>query len=213
MKDYFISYNGEDRPWAVWIAWTLEENDYTILIQEWDFRPGENFAVEMQNAITECERTIAVLSANYLKSVFTRPEWAAVFAADPLGAKRKFIPIRVAQCEPTGLLATIIYADLVGLTESDARETLLAALRVRGKPEMPPAFPGPHAPGSSKLATARSMPDKQPFPGSPSTSVLVWKEKLEFLERHETIVSNPDQKSSLTRQIVQAKAKVREFGG
>ena len=45
MKDFFISYNTADRDWAEWIAWTLEEAGHSVVIQAWDFRPGENFQV------------------------------------------------------------------------------------------------------------------------------------------------------------------------
>ncbi len=27
-KDFFISYNHNDRSWAEWLAWTLEDNGY-----------------------------------------------------------------------------------------------------------------------------------------------------------------------------------------
>ncbi|MCZ6680222.1 MAG: toll/interleukin-1 receptor domain-containing protein, partial [Candidatus Poribacteria bacterium] len=77
MKDFFISYNGKDKPWAEWIAWTLEEAGYEVVIQAWDFRPGGNFVMEMQKAATGTERTIAVLSDNYLNAEYTQPEWAA----------------------------------------------------------------------------------------------------------------------------------------
>jgi hypothetical protein len=42
MKDFFVSYNRADRDWAEWIAWQLEEAGYSVVIQDWDFRPGEN---------------------------------------------------------------------------------------------------------------------------------------------------------------------------
>ncbi|MCK9895268.1 toll/interleukin-1 receptor domain-containing protein [Frankia sp. AgB32] len=31
--DFFVSYTAQDEPWAVWIAWTLEEAGFTTLIQ------------------------------------------------------------------------------------------------------------------------------------------------------------------------------------
>ncbi|MCT7658038.1 toll/interleukin-1 receptor domain-containing protein [Mycobacterium deserti] len=61
-KDFFISYNKADRPWAEWIAWVLESEGYTTVVQDWDFKPGGNFVVEMDNAAKQCERTLAVLS-------------------------------------------------------------------------------------------------------------------------------------------------------
>jgi hypothetical protein len=73
MKDFFISYTKVDQPWAEWIAWKLEEAGYSTVIQAWDFRPGSNFVLEIQNAATIAERTIAVLSQKYLESVFPEP--------------------------------------------------------------------------------------------------------------------------------------------
>ena len=40
MKDFFISYNKADLAWAEWIAWQLEEADYTTEIQAWDSQFG-----------------------------------------------------------------------------------------------------------------------------------------------------------------------------
>ena len=49
-RDFFISYNSADRTWAEWIAWHLEAAGYTTVLQAWDFVPGSNFVVEMDNA-------------------------------------------------------------------------------------------------------------------------------------------------------------------
>jgi len=126
-KDFFISYNGKDKDWAEWIAWQLKEAGYSLVIQAWDFRPGGNFIVEMQKA-AQADRTLIVLSPNYLEAVYTQPEWAAAFVQDPTGAKRTLLPVRVAECKPSGLLAPIIYIDLVGLEEAAAMEKLLAGI-------------------------------------------------------------------------------------
>jgi len=141
MKDFFISYNHADKTWAEWIAWTLEEAGYTVLIQSWDFRPGNNFVVEMARATEGTRKTIAVLSQDYLNAAFTQSEWAAAFARDPLSKKHTLIPIRVRDCEPEGFLRSIIYIDLVGLSERDARSAILGALTERAKPDQAPFFP------------------------------------------------------------------------
>jgi len=44
-KAFFISYNGKDEDWAKWIAWQLEAAGYSVIIQAWDFRPGDNFVL------------------------------------------------------------------------------------------------------------------------------------------------------------------------
>jgi len=142
MKDFFISYNKADLSWAEWIAWELEAAGYTTALQAWDFRPGSNFVLEMQKATTEGERTVAVLSPDYLAAQFTQPEWAAAFGKDPTGEKGILLPVRVRPCELEGLLPQIVYIDLVGISEAEARQRLLAgANRGRAKPSVPPKFP------------------------------------------------------------------------
>lgn len=146
MTDFFISYTQADRPWAEWIAWVLEEAGHKARIQAWDFRPGSNFVMEMQKAAVGSDRTIAVLSPDYLRSLFAMAEWAAAFAADPDGTKGKLVPILVREVdlESLGLLAPIIQIRLVGLGEPAAREALVTGLTPgRVRPESV-RFPGAH---------------------------------------------------------------------
>jgi hypothetical protein len=165
-KDFFISYNKADRPWAEWIAWQLEEEGYSVILQDWDFRPGSNFVHEMDKASKQAERTILVLSPDYLRSPFTASEWFARFAQDPTGDMRKLLPIRVQECRPDGLLRLIVYIDLVALDASAARNKLLADVRTgRAKPTIPPAFP----------VTLRHSSQKQPpFPGYLPQTQTTW---------------------------------------
>ncbi|WP_242606398.1 toll/interleukin-1 receptor domain-containing protein [Protofrankia symbiont of Coriaria ruscifolia] len=58
--DFFVSYTGVDRPWAEWIAWTLEAAGYRTLIQTWDFGPGSGFVEAMHQAAQSSPRTVAV---------------------------------------------------------------------------------------------------------------------------------------------------------
>lgn len=143
MKDFFISYNSADRAWAEWIAWQLEAAGHSVVIQAWDFREGGNFVLDMQRAVEEAQRTIIVLSPAFLASKFTAPEWAAAFARDPTGTQGRLLPVRVRDCQPTGLLAQLVYVDLVGVkNHAHARERLLAgAATGRAKPLDEPGLP------------------------------------------------------------------------
>jgi tetratricopeptide (TPR) repeat protein len=142
MKDFFISYNKKDREIAEWIAWHIENAGYSVIIQAWDFRPGNNFPLEMDKAAKEANQTIAVLSPDYLRSDFSPSEWAAAFVKDPKGEQRKIIPIRIKSCDLDGLLSPVIYIDIVGLDESDAKKKIIDGIKDgRAKPSTPPKFP------------------------------------------------------------------------
>ena len=143
MTDFFVSYTGIDKGHAEWIAYVLEEEGYSVIIQAWDFRPGNNFVLAMQKAAAEAEHTVMVLSPDYLKSLYAAPEWATAFGDDPTGVRRKVVPVMVRPCTPTGLLAPIVHISLVDLDEDAARAELIAGVQsARAKPSQRPAFPG-----------------------------------------------------------------------
>ncbi len=164
----FISYNKADRDWAEWIAGVIEGAGYEPILQAWHFRPGENFVLRMHEATAETNITIAVLSEAYLKAEYTQPEWAAAFARDPTGKERHLIPVRVTACSPTGLLAQVIYIDLVDLNEQDAGRTLLDGLKPSGKPTGPPSFPTSAKPRAGFPPAAPRRTHNLPFPPNPT---------------------------------------------
>jgi tetratricopeptide (TPR) repeat protein len=137
----FVSYTGADQAWAEWIAWQLEQGGHQAVVQAWDFRPGENFVVQMRRALDAAERTVAVVSAAYLESVYGSDEWTAAFVHDRPEATRLLV-VRVEDVPLPRLLRPWIYIDLVGLDAEAAAAALLAGLAPgRRKPDQPPAFP------------------------------------------------------------------------
>src|SRR6185312_420798 len=134
--DFFVSYTQADRPWAEWIAWQLEAANYGVIIQAWDFRPGQNWPLRMRGAAEQAERTLAVISPAFFTSGPTAAEWAAVFADDVTGTNASYVPVRVRECEIPKLTKGTIYIDLVGLELDAAKKDLLAGIVAgRVKPE------------------------------------------------------------------------------
>jgi hypothetical protein len=204
--DFFISYTQADRSWAVWIAWVLEEDGYDVLVQAWDFVPGSNWISRMHDGTERAARTLAVLSDDYLKSVYGSAEWQAAWADDPDGAKQKLLPVRVQECGRPGLLKGVTGFDLFGLSESDARSLLLskvrAAVKGRNKPSVKPHFPG--------TGPGRRMPGAPRYPG---TSAQIWNVPA----RNPHFTGRDDELSSLARSLAGASAvtvhSLRGLGG
>lgn len=141
-KDFFISYTSADEEWATWVAEVLEEKGYTTVIQAWDFAPGTNFVENMQQAIINCDRTIAILSENYFDSRFTQSEWEAAFVQDPTGERGKLITVKTSDHEPIGLLKPIVYIDLFGVEEEEAKTKLLRDIDLSKRARNSQGFPG-----------------------------------------------------------------------
>ncbi|MBW4720528.1 TIR domain-containing protein [Saccharothrix obliqua] len=153
--DFFVSYTADDRAWAEWIAWQLEDAGFTVLIQAWDFVPGSHWVSRMAEGVRRAERTVAVLSEAYLRSGFGRVEWEAVFRRDPAGAARALVPVRVEDCPLPPLMDGVVSFDLFGLSAAGARTRLLAEIRAvvagRAKPVAEPLFPGAARAGDEPL--------------------------------------------------------------
>jgi hypothetical protein len=173
MKDFFISYNRKDKQWAEWIAWQLEEAGFSTVIQAWDF--VGNWVIKMDQAMRGTTRTIAVLSPDYVKAVYTQPEWANAFRLDPTGEKDLLIPVRVVAFDPEGTFAQLVYVDLVGAEEDAAVERLLKRVRgERGKPTTRPTFPLSQSAGALHPPSPAAKPA---YPASDSTQQAATEQK------------------------------------
>ncbi|MCG8921548.1 toll/interleukin-1 receptor domain-containing protein [Lentzea sp. CC55] len=180
-RDFFVSYTSADRAWAEWVAWELEESGHKVLIQEWDFVPGSNWVAKMHDGVQGTARTIAVLSSAYLSSVYGKTEWQAAWREDPAGAGRKLLVLRVEECDRSGLLGSVVSADLFGISEEEARQRLRRVVRgaVEGrlKPQTTPRFPG--------KPLARAVPVEPQFPGAPPHTRNAPTQKPRFTSGHD----------------------------
>src|SRR5450755_410238 len=159
-KDFFISYTSTDKQWAEWIAWCLEQQGYSIIIQAWDFPAGSNFVYEMDQALKRARRVVAILSPTYLASEYAFSEWAEAFRHDPQGKQHLLLPVRVQPCGIEGLLGSIVYIDLVACNEQQARERLLAGAQGHQPHPSVIPFPGP--------------PVTQAHPAFPAPFPVIW---------------------------------------
>jgi tetratricopeptide (TPR) repeat protein len=134
-REFFLSFTGADRPWAVWLLAELDAAGYSSVSQLREIVAGSNFVVEMDQAARRARRTLGILSPRALEAPYVRQEWAQRLATDPTAEQQALVLVRVDPCEPEGLLGPLVYIDLVGLDEAAARARLreeLAAL-VRGQ--------------------------------------------------------------------------------
>lgn len=157
-KDFYISYTPRDNHWAEWIAFYLRELGYSFILPGQDFRPGTNIILETHKAVSQCERTIALLSPQYIAAMYTSPDWTVAFQEGEASEVPRLLPIRVQQCEVEGILKPYKIIDLADLTEDAAREELVKALKTNvPRLKRPPRFPGRAA------VILGSLPDRNPL--------------------------------------------------
>lgn len=129
MKDFFVSYTGADLNYATWVAEVLESNNYTVTIQAWDFKPGDNFVSKINEALSECQKLIVILSENYLKSKWCEAEWTSKLTEQIALKERRIIPIRIEPVDLKGLLSPIVYIDIVDKSENETKDEILKGIK------------------------------------------------------------------------------------
>jgi Mg-chelatase subunit ChlD len=156
-RTFFISYARPDEAWAVWLAWTLKQH-WTVELDVWDWRPGENFLARMDQALQRADHVLAVFSPAYLKGPFAQMEmYSGIFRAAI--SDRRLIPVLIENCTLPPLVQVLVRVELIGLDERAAADRLVAALR-GDRPTAPPVFPrGDQTP-------VGVSPDKPGYPGS-----------------------------------------------
>lgn len=164
--DFFVSYAGVDRPWALWISRVLEEAGYRVLVQARDFGAGA-FTDAMDDAVRRGQRILPVLSNAYLKSRYTKAEWGPYFRE----ARHLIIPIKVEDVQTRNLLGTQVYINVMNLDEAAAvehlrRETASLVYPPQGPPREWTGPPAPF-PTSATAAERPLVPDRIPLdPGA-----------------------------------------------
>ncbi|MFI7601596.1 toll/interleukin-1 receptor domain-containing protein [Actinoplanes sp. NPDC049681] len=135
----FLSYAGPDRDYATWVGHTLQAAGYQVEMDA-DWATGSNFVLRMSDALDGPGRVVCLFSKAYFdRRRFTTDEWTAVLA-DRRRAGR-LVPLLLERVTVPAVLRPLIYKDMVGLGESDARAALLEAVGGRAARTAPPPFP------------------------------------------------------------------------
>jgi hypothetical protein len=138
----FVSHAGRDRAWAEWVAWQLQQANYEVELDTWDWSAGESFVERMRDALQKAAKVVALFSTAYFEPErFTNPEWTAVFAVRD-GTGPRLIPVKVEEVTAPTLLRPYISRSLYGLDVATARQVLLDAVGGARRPDTEPEFPG-----------------------------------------------------------------------
>src|SRR6266852_362180 len=143
MPDFFIDYHDGDVQWARWIAYQLENAQYTVFYREQDIRPGMNRVLSMDDVLQGDIYIIPLLSPDYLQkaSADAFPSGGSVWSVKFTTCR--LLPVRLRDCSVRGFLSNIEPINLVGLSEVDARSMLLNSVTTeRKRSTASPNFPG-----------------------------------------------------------------------
>lgn len=167
-KDFFVSYNKDNKDWANWIAGTLEEHNYTVYLQAWDISPGDDFIARMNEFLELSKNYIAVWSNSFATSPYCKKEFQTAFNKQLNGSFALFLPIRVEDIPMDPLYHTTVHIDLFSQDEESATKILLNGIRHTDNPRKKGKFPNRNTPST---ISDQPLTNKYQFPIPSSTTV------------------------------------------
>ena len=126
--DVYLSHVAENRLWADWIAAVLEKAGFRVLLPTSSVQAGGNERDEAARAAVAASKTVAIVSAAYLRSQQALGVREAMAVADPAGVNRRLIPVRVTEARVAEPFAERSVLDLARRDAAQAAEEILRAL-------------------------------------------------------------------------------------
>lgn len=112
--DVFVSYSHTDKDWVRNILLPmLEENNIKVCIDYRDFRPGSPSITEMESAVLQSKKMIAVLSPSYVSSAWGQFEAILMGTLDPSAQESKILPVLIKSCEIPLRLRYLTYVNMI----------------------------------------------------------------------------------------------------
>lgn len=126
LSDVFISYSHVDTDWVHNVLLPrLEAGGLKVHIDSRDFVAGAPFMTNMENAVKNSRHMVVVLTPDWAASDYAQFEGLLVQSKDPIGRKRRLVPIMLRDCQPSLAIAQLTYRDFRNQTKWDAEWPLL----------------------------------------------------------------------------------------
>ncbi|NWG36706.1 toll/interleukin-1 receptor domain-containing protein [Nitrososphaera sp.] len=190
--DVFLSYQHDDEEWVGKLAAKVEKETLNgrhlkTWFAPWDIQPGDNIVLKIEDGLRKARFFAPVMTPEWSASAWANLERTMATFSDPLGIKRKIVPIYLRECEIPLSLQGTLWLDF--RSESNyARETKKLIALLKGESLRPrPGGVNEPSPKPSLLSVA---PDQQ----------------------EELIVSNLLPVTNMPQQLFLAKTTLRKRG-
>jgi hypothetical protein len=179
--DAFISHNQKDGEWVEMILQPqLERVGLRLCLPDRDFAIGAPRIINMENAVARSRKTLLILTPNWGASQWSEFEGLLVQSSDPIGARRRVLPVIV---RPSPLPARLGYLTPLDLTDAAKFDRQIRRLieAIRETPADAPAAPALSL--SHSAAPQSQGAPQRPMP-SGGDGRLDYERGLRVLEQH-----------------------------
>jgi len=145
MPKIFISYNHKNADWVrTWLVPKLESHGVPVHVDYRDFEIGVPSVINMERAVEQCAKTILVFTPDWVNSEWTQFESLMLQTEDPIGLRKRTLPLMLIECTLPSRLKIFTYADFKNKNDWEAQlERLISQVQ---KDFAAPAPTLPHYP-------------------------------------------------------------------
>lgn len=141
--DLFVSYSHADREWVAGkLLPRLQSAGLKVAIDYRDFVAGVPSIVNMERAVGRSRSVLVILTPRWVASEWSDFEGILAGTADPVGRRRKLIPLMVEDCDPPPRIKFLTYVDFRAAGDYElAFANLLRAVSGQAAVPAPPPEP------------------------------------------------------------------------
>jgi hypothetical protein len=162
--DVFVSYSPADADWVwEWLTPRLKDAGLRVCTDQESFDVGAPRLLNMENAVANSRHTLLVLTPAYLTSEWALYEQILAQSQDPIGQRRRTLPVLRQPCELPPRIAMLMYADLTGGVNEEREfarvlRTISTAAGAQPASRPPSGQPAPAAAAEPPAAIRRAPP-------------------------------------------------------
>lgn len=130
---YYVSHASQDRPFAMWVAWTLEEAGYGVQVCSLKEGMPKSAVATKPHVVAEDEAFIALISSSYLKSRAMLDEYNRALGDESRRGYRMVLALLIEPVECEQLLDGRLCVNFVGKSEEVCKAELLNEVRLLKK--------------------------------------------------------------------------------
>ncbi|SEE71804.1 Tetratricopeptide (TPR) repeat [Rhizobiales bacterium GAS191] len=143
LYDFFVSRRGSVGSAAAEVAAVLEREGYRVKVQDYDFGRGGDYVGDIHDALVAARHLFVLHTTDYDENYWTRKEFTNFLATLPESqGMRRICILRCDESMPRGILANVVFGDLVGVANAEERRKVILAtaagqpLQARSEPRI-----------------------------------------------------------------------------
>jgi WD40 repeat protein len=129
--DVFLSYSSKDKEVVHALAERLKQDGLRVWLDAWAIQPGDSIPLKIQRGLEQSRTLLMCMSSDYFASDWVKLEHYTLLFRDPTNAKRRFIPLLIADCIPPDIIAQFARIDWREHTDESYARLLTSCRKVK----------------------------------------------------------------------------------